>query len=282
MESFDYVNDPFTAEQIKTLALLLGDEWTPKARDGFLVMSGRFIDDQAGDRTIELQHIFRTETPEGRRSLRRSLEYLFDFVGSLEAFERNYPVLINDPRLGSVPVYPQLPILGIPEIVPEIYRVFDSQAKVHGSQEKTIDYIKRVGRLPYLTPPESLVLAKKPRAYWCSYERFDTPLATKAALQILDQWGSDCRVRAYLPTSELERYVFVAFSGVTHYPPHLINLSGNEAFAGYNIEIKATDHSDLPGGGLQVAVFGEPVVSRLERWSESMCWELVWPTAASS
>jgi len=275
MESFDYINDPFTAEQVQTLARLLGDEWTPKARDGFLVMSGRFIDDHAGDRTSELQHIFRTRTPEGRRSLRRSLENLFDFVGSLEEFERNYPVLINDPRLGSVPVYPQLPILGISEIVPEIYRVFDSQAMVYDSHELTINYIKRTGRLPYLALPESLVLTKKPRVYWCSYECFDTPLATKAALQILDQWESDCKVRAHLPTSELEGHVFVAFSGVTHYPSHLINLSGNDAFAGYNIEIKATDHPELPGGGLQVAAFGEPVVSRLERWSDSMGWESI-------
>ncbi len=43
METFDFINDPITAAQVKTLASLLGEQWSEKARDGFLVASGRFV-----------------------------------------------------------------------------------------------------------------------------------------------------------------------------------------------------------------------------------------------
>ena len=43
MDTFDFVNDPITAAQVKTLACLLGDQWSKKARYGFLVIAGRFV-----------------------------------------------------------------------------------------------------------------------------------------------------------------------------------------------------------------------------------------------
>lgn len=97
MDTFDYINDPLTAEQMSTLAALLQDQWTEKARDGFLVISGRFIDETGTDRTDELGPLFHTDTPQGRLSLRLSLETLFDAVGSLEKFEAGYPVYITIP-----------------------------------------------------------------------------------------------------------------------------------------------------------------------------------------
>jgi hypothetical protein len=38
MDTFDYVNDPLTAGQIAMLTTLLQEEWSEKARDGFLVV----------------------------------------------------------------------------------------------------------------------------------------------------------------------------------------------------------------------------------------------------
>lgn len=280
MDTFDYVNDPLTAEQIRTLTALLAEEWSDKARDGFLVISGRFIDEIGFDRTEELSVLFRTHTPEGRRSLRLSLEALFDAVGSLERFEREYPVYINDPDHGSLGVFPQLPMVGIATLGPNLYRLFDSQAEVYKSSpaELVKDYILRTGTLPAMPAPARLILRNKPPIYWCSFDRFADPTASRAALQILDKWESDCRMRATLPTAGLEGNAFVAYSGVKEYPPYLINLSKNPpAFAGYNVEVKASDHPELPGGGLQVAVVGAPAVSLLEEWDEDLnAWVERW------
>ena len=66
MDPFDYINDPIAVEQMVTLRRLLGDEWTDTARDGFLVVAGRFIDDTSTDRTDELHALFDTDNPAGR------------------------------------------------------------------------------------------------------------------------------------------------------------------------------------------------------------------------
>lgn len=269
--------DPLTAGQIKTLRHLLGDQWSSEARDGFLVVGGRFIDETGTDRTGELENIFQTVLPSGRHALRCSLEALLSFVGSLPQFARDYEVRINDPTLGSTPIFPQLPVMEIEYITPFLYRVFHSEAKVHGTNDKTKDYIMRNGKLPNFSPPPGLILRAKPKMYWCSYDRYESPSQSRSALQILDEWGSDCKLRATLPTSCPEIACYVAFSGVTKYPPDVINRSGNEAFAGYNVEIKATDHPELTGGGLQIGVVGEPRVSALEEWSDAENrWITVW------
>ncbi|MGO8936665.1 MAG: protease pro-enzyme activation domain-containing protein, partial [Mycobacterium sp.] len=105
----DFVDDPITPAQVEILTGLLGDQWSKKARDGFLVISGRFVDDMGIDRTEELATLFQTQSVAGRLALRRSLERLLDFVRSLRQYEQDYPVLINDPQYGSVPAFPQLP-----------------------------------------------------------------------------------------------------------------------------------------------------------------------------
>ena len=278
MDTFDYINDPLTAGQIATLAALLQGEWTEKAREGFLVISGRFIDETGTDRTDELGSLFRTDTPRGRLSLRLSLETLFDAVGSLEKFEGDYPVYINDPVHGSLGVFPQLPIVGIHTLEPNVYRLFDSNAVVYKGTELVRDYIARMGKLPVMPPPASLILREKARMYWCSFESYESPAASRAALQILEKWKSDCKMRATLPAAELEGLAFVAYSGVSEYPPHVKNLSKNPpTFAGYNVELKASDHPELPGGGLQIGVVGEPSVTLLEEWrDDENAWIEVW------
>jgi hypothetical protein len=156
MDTFDYINDPQTAGQMATLATLLQDEWSDKARDGFLVVSGRFIDETGTDRTEELRPLFHTNLREGRISLRRSLEALFDVAGSLERFETEFPVYINDPIHGSLGVFPQVPILGIGSLETNVYRLFDSKAAVYKSPNSELvrDYIVRIGSLPLMPPLE--------------------------------------------------------------------------------------------------------------------------------
>jgi hypothetical protein len=102
VDTFDFENEPIAAAQVDTLASLLGEQWSEKARDGFLVISGRFVDHIGNDRTAELALLYKTQLPDGRLALRRSLETLIDFAGSLRQFELNYPVFINDPQRGSV------------------------------------------------------------------------------------------------------------------------------------------------------------------------------------
>ena len=79
MDTFDFENDPITAAQVATLAGLLRDQWSEKARNGFLVISGRFVDHMGDDRTAELAYLYKTDSPVGRRALRLSLETLLDF-----------------------------------------------------------------------------------------------------------------------------------------------------------------------------------------------------------
>jgi hypothetical protein len=284
MDAFDYVNDPLTANQVAILERLLQGEWSEKARDGFLIVSGRFIDETGTDRTEELRRLFHTDFEEGRSSLRRSLEALFDAAGSLVQFEKNFPVFINDPEYGSLGVFPQLPILGISKLATNLYRVFDSRGLVYKSAtgELVRDYIVRTGMLPLMPIPSSPFLRKKPATYWCSFEKYTSPTASREALQILEKWSSDCKLRATLPTAGLEGLAFVSYSGVTDYPSYLVNLSQNPpAFAGYNVEPVASDHPELPGGGLQIGVVGEPHVSTLEQWSDDRDeWSVIWQSGA--
>jgi hypothetical protein len=134
MDTFDFTDDPITAVQIQTLVSLLGEQWSEKARDGFLVTSGRFINDFGADRTQELAPVYKTCLPQGRLALRNSLEILFDSVGSLAQFERDFPIYINDLQHGSLGVFPQLPILGIEKLTPQLYRSMDSKALVNKTQ----------------------------------------------------------------------------------------------------------------------------------------------------
>jgi hypothetical protein len=275
VDTFDFENDPITADQVATLANLLGDQWSDNARDGFLVISGRFVDEMGDHRTAELASLYKTHQEGGRLSLRRSLETLLEFVGSLRQFAVNYPVFINDPQRGSVPAFPQLPVLGIAGITPTLYRAMDSKAAVFGTGEPLRDFIAREGTLPHLPPPASLVLRVKPRIHWCSYERYDSPAATQAALQILGEYRNDCCLRATLPAADLEGSVFVAFNGDTEYPDY--EPGESMGFVRYHVEMKTQDHPELPGGGLQVAVFGSPKVAELEEWIEAENrWSTVW------
>lgn len=272
MDTFDFTNDPITSAQVQTLASLLGEQWSEKARDGFLVTSGRFVDDVGTDRTEELGVIYKTQLSTGRVALRRSLEALLDSVGSLTQFELDFPVFINDPERGSLGVFPQLPILGIEEITSKLYRVMDSKAAVHGTGEFLRDFIMREGKLPYLEPPPRLVLRKKLHIHWCSYDCYESPLATRSALQILSTWNTDCKLRATLLTSGMEETAFVAFNGDSRYSD---NTPGE--FAGYFVELRAQDHPDLPGGGLQIGVVGSPAVSALEEWIDvESRWSTIW------
>jgi hypothetical protein len=273
MDTFDFENDPITAAQVETLAGLLRDQWSEKARNGFLVISGRFVDHMGDDRTAELAYLYKTDSPVGRRALRLSLETLLDFVGSLRDFERNYPVFINDPQRGSVPVFPQLPVLQIEAITPRLYRVVDSKATVYETAEPLSSFISREAQLPYLPPPRALVLRQKPRIHWCSYERYESPEVTRSALQILPEYGNDCGLRATLPTAGLEGSVFVAFNGDTRYPH--FEPGESMGFVGYYVEMRTQDHPELPGGGLQVGVVGSPKVSELEQWNGDT-WSTIW------
>ncbi len=279
--SFDDESDPITAEQITTLRRLLDEEWSDKAKKGFLVIAGRFVDWTGTDRTAELAPLFRTDSAVGKRALRESLEALLDSVGSLKKFVRDYPVYVNHPKFGSVGAYPQLPILGISKLYPVLYRLFGTADTVFNSSthETVRDYIVRTGRLPRVELFPGWVLRKKPYFYWCSYEQFATPNEAKSALQIIEKWSRDCKMRATLPTEGLNGLVFVAYSGVSEYPEYLINKSKDktDSFAGYNVELLTTDHPELPGGGMQVAVVGEPKVVLLEEWSDTRnTWEMIY------
>lgn len=250
MDTFDFVNDPIAAAQVQTLAFLLGDQWSEKARDGFLVIAGRFVDEWGADRTEELANMFETQTEAGRLALRRSLEELLDRVGSLREYEQNYPVYINHPVYGSVGAFPQLHLLGIETFRPTLYRVMDSKAVVYGTEEPIPAFISREGKLPHMPVPTDPVLRAKPTMYWCADECYDSPSATQSALQILPEWGSDCRLRATLSTKGLDGFVFVAFNGDKAYRDPKPGESKSMAFAGYCLELKAQDNPSLPGGGV--------------------------------
>lgn len=283
MDTFDFVNDPITAAQVKTLACLLGDQWSKKARYGFLVIAGRFADEWGADRTGELAKMFETQTGAGRYALRRSLEELLDRVGSPLEYEQNYPIYINDPVYGSVGAFPQLHVLGIETFRPTLYRVMNSKAVVFGTEEPIQAFISREGKLPHMPVPTDPVLRAKPTMYWCAPEAYDSPSATQSALQILPEWGSDCRLRATLPTEGLDGFVFVAFTGDKPYRDPKSGESKSRPFDGYCVELRAQDNPSLPGGGVQLGVVGSPKVLLLEEWNDSEeCWSTVWSAQPSA
>jgi hypothetical protein len=271
LTKWDPEDDPITREQAETLALLLDGSLTEKALEGFLIVCSRLVDEFGNHRTEELSKIFRTNTPEGRCVLLRSLEYVNDWVGGMEAYKRLYPVTIIPPN----PAFPQLKIVGIEMIETVLYRVMDSNAVVRGTSEFTKLYIQRTGRLPGVPVQTVPVLRSKPLYHWCSYEKWDTPALTQAALQILPEYENNCQLRVTIITSSLTESTFMAFNG-DRYDPSDSKLR----FYKYFYEPVTQDHPALTGGGVQVGLDGAPPVETLEEWDElSKTWNVLWRAA---
>jgi len=261
-------DDPITLDQAKTVMAMLGDLLTEEAFKGFLIVCSRLVDEFGDHRTSELARVFRTDRPEGRRALVRSLEHINRWVGGMDGYERDYPVTIQPPN----PAFPQLRILGIETIATELYRVLDSRATVRGTTELTRDYISRTGTLPEVPIQSEPVLRSKPIYHWCSYDRWESPDAARTALQILPEWGNDCRLRAAVRTADLSGSAFMAFNG-DRYDPSDSALH----FYKYFFEPTAQDHPSLEGGGIQIGLDGSPPVEVLEEWDdESRQWTTVW------
>jgi hypothetical protein len=259
--------DPITDEQVRVLFALLGEPVSDEELEGFLIVCSRLVDEFGGHRTHELADIFRTSTPEGRDVLRQSLRYMNRWVGGLEGYESRFPVTIIPAR----PAFPLFKVVGIDRIAATLFRVLDSRATVRGSAEPVKQFIARTGRLPAVPRQVRPVRRSKPRFHWCSYNAWESPSATREALQILPEWNSDCSLRASIPASHVSRSTFVAFNG------DLDPDNGRLKFVGYFYEPVAQDHESLPGGGLQVGVAGAPRVSVLEEWSAARrTWDVVW------
>jgi hypothetical protein len=250
-------DDPITMDQAETLSRMLDGLLTAEALEGFAIMCSRLVDEFGGHRTSELSDVFRTHTLEGRRALVRSLEHLNSWVGGMDAYTRLYPVTVNP----SNPAFPQLKILGIETIEARLYRVMDSNALVRGTTELTKAYIQRTGTLPEVPVHAAPVLRSKPTYHWCSYVQWDTPDATRDALQILPEWQNDCRLRATVLTSSVPTSAFMACNG-DRYDPSDSTLR----FYKYFFEPLAQDHSTLAGGGVQIGLEGAPPVETLEEW----------------
>ncbi|HEV7481498.1 MAG TPA: hypothetical protein VGO13_00160 [Solirubrobacterales bacterium] len=265
-------HDPILEEQVHVLVRLLGGPLSDEELEGFLIIYGRLTDEFGGHRADELTEVFRTSTPEGRSALRQSLLYMNRWVGGYSEYETRYPVTIDPPR----PAFPLFKVIGVDRIAPTLYRVFDSRAKAHGAREKVRDLVIRTGRLPAVPRQARPVRRSKPRLHWCSYAAWDSPDATREALQILPEWNSDCSVRAWIAASSVARSTFVAFNGDSD-PDHTGPNGKELRFVGYFYEPKAQDHEAMEGGGLQVGVAGAPRIYLLEEWSESGGdWSVVW------
>jgi hypothetical protein len=261
-------DDPITRDQAETLVLMLEGLLTEKALEGFLIVCSRLVDEFGNHRTEELSKIFKTHKPEGRRALVRSLEYVNDWVGGMEAYLRLYPVTVIPPN----PAFPQLKIIGIETIEPYLYRIMDSNALVHGTSESTKTYIQRTGNLPSVPIQTVPVLRSKPIYHWCSYEKWVSPDITRDALQILPEWHNNCQLRATISTANAADSAFVAFNGDREDPSN-----SNLRFYKYFFEPLAQDHPALGGGGPQVGLDGEPLVETLEEWDEAAkVWTTVW------
>jgi hypothetical protein len=259
--------DPITDEQVRVLRTLLGGSVSDEELEGFLIMCSRLVDEFGGHRTHELAEIFRTSTPEGQEVLRQSLRYMNRWVGGLAGYESRYPVTVIPAR----PAFPLFKIVGIDRIAETLFRVFDSHAQVRSTGEPVKQFIARTGRLPGVPRQVRPVRRSKPRFHWCSYGAWESPAATRNALQILPEWKSDCSLRVSLSTSHVSRSAFLTFNGDSD-PDN-----GRLKFVGYFYEPVAQDHESLPGGGLQIGVAGAPRVSVLEEWSEQQHrWTIVW------
>jgi hypothetical protein len=260
-------HDPVLEEQIHVLVTLLGGPVSNAELEGFLIVCSRLVDEFGGHRTDELADVFRTSTLEGRGALRQSLRYINRWVGGYSGYETRFPVTVIPAR----PAFPLFKIVGVDQIAKTLYRVFDSHARIRETGEPACDLIMRTGRLPGVPRQVRPVRRSKPRFHWCSYTAWDSPTATREALQILPEWNSDCSMRASIAASHVSHSTFVAFNGDTD-PDH-----GRLKFVGYFYEPKAQDHHALQGGGLQIGVAGSPRVFVLEEWSKSKGdWSVVW------
>ena len=244
----------FEQEQRDIVEALLARALAPREDEGFRIVYPRFIDRFGGSRLGELQRIFLTDSEEGRHALAASLRKVADDLGSYAEFEARYPVTIVPP----LPAYPLFPILQLASFQPAVHRILSS------TRPEAVRHIKATGRLPLIPSPAEPVLRKTPRGHWCAYERWATPEETRRALQILPDW-SDCAVRATLDARDLAGLAYVAYS-IDPNDPGTKDLT----FHGYFYEGVAQDHDDAPfeyeGDAVQICVFGEPPVSRLEEW----------------
>jgi hypothetical protein len=264
-------NDPLTREQAECLLSMLDGVLTEKVMEGFLIVCSRFVDEFGGHRTMELSRIFKTETSEGKASLRKSLEHVTDWTGGMDAYERDYPVTVYP----SNPAFPQLKVIGIGDLAQELYRVMNSTATVYDSDEPVKSYILRTGALPAVPVQRLPVLREKPVYHWCSYEKWGTPNLTQGALQILPKWNNDCRLRVTLETAKVANSSYVAFNGDMYDPG-----DKSRRFYKYFFEPLAQDHLELAGGGSQIGVDGAPPVARLEEWNESTAeWSVLSPAS---
>lgn len=263
--------DPIEIEQIEVLKQLLGEAWTEDALQGFRVVASRFVDAFGGHRTEELRHIFRTDRAEGRQALRRSLEHIFNLCGTFETFEASYTVSI----IPAKPLFPLFKIVGIQTFVTHVYRVLHSHGRIYPSGESVRDAVMRTGRLGLAPRPRAQVRrAKSKRVHWCAYDRWDTPVQTQNALQILPAW-SDCQLRATILAEHIQDCAYVAYNG-----DFAVSDSRKRSFEGYFFEPLAQDHPALTGGAPQIAVFGAPQVETLEEWDEQdQTWNVIWERA---
>jgi len=157
-------DDPLTREQVKVLLSLMDGLLTEKALEGFLIVCSRFVDEFGSHRTEELADIFRTNNASGRQALLSSLEYMQEWVGGIEGYEKKYPVTVIPPK----PAFPQFKIIGIENLSDRLYRVLDSESTVYPTGECTREYIARTGRLPFVSRQRHPVRRSKPRYHWCS------------------------------------------------------------------------------------------------------------------
>jgi len=269
--------DPISDDQVRVLFELLGGSASDEEVEGFLIVCSRLVDDFGGHRTHELADIFRTSTPEGRDVLRQSLRYMNRWVGGLAGYESRFPVTINPSR----PAFPLFKIVGIDRIAATLFRVLDSHATVGSSGEPLKQFIARTGRLPGVPRQVRPVRRSKPSFHWCSYSTWESPSATREALQIIPEWKSDCSLRASIPASHVSRSTFLAFNADTDPNKKSKKREKGEKppleFVKYFYEPVAQDHESLPGGGLQIGVAGAPRVSVLEEWSERQHkWNIIW------
>jgi hypothetical protein len=255
-------DDPITDGQREVVEGLLGRPLAPAEREGFLIVSSRFVDRFGGSRIGELENVFCTRVAQGREALAASLARVFATVGSYADYERDFPVTISPP----LPAFPLFPIIGIRSIRDVVYRVLD-----RGGTD--VAHVKATGHLPERAKPAGVVSRTKPWGHWCSYEKWATPAETRRELQVLPQWGN-CEARATLTAAAIEGLAFVAYSVD---PSDQATKGG--AFHGYFFESRVQDHDqlDYEGTALQICVFGAPAVAQLEEWNEpQQRWLTVW------
>ena len=260
-------DDPLMREQVEVLISLMDGLLTEKAIEGFMIVCSRFVDEFGHHRTEELANIFRTNNTLGRQALLSSLEYMQEWVGGMDEYEKKYPVTVIPPK----PAFPQFKIIGIENLSDRLFRVLDSGSTVYPTGEYTREYIDRTGRLPFVPRQRYPVRRSKPRYHWCSYSAWSDPESTRDALQILPEW-SDCKLRVTVLTATVKRSAYVAFNGDREDP-------SNSAlkFYKYYYEPLAQDHPPHIGGGAQIALEGAPLVYSMEQWDDrTQKWKLIY------